>query len=83
MLRRTTDRCLTHLAIHLTRIAIRTALRGLFSAPGGGRAAKPAPECAGKRFRRTKANGQRDIQNRQARLGCKRMAATSTRRRRR
>ena len=71
MFRRKSDRRLTQLAIHLTRIAIRTALRGLLRAPGGGRAAEPAPERTRKCFCRTKTHRQRNMQNRRARLGCK------------
>lgn len=63
--------CLTQVAIDLTWIAIRTALRDLLSAPDGGRAGEPALERARKRFCRTKARRQRDIENPRAWLGCK------------
>lgn len=67
---RDSRRRLTHLAIRLTRIAIRTALRDLLGAPGGGRTAEPAAERTRKRFCGSKAHRQRKIQNRQARLAC-------------
>lgn len=62
---------LIHLAIHLIRIAIRTALCGLLCSPDAWRAAKPALERACERFCRTEAYRQRHIQNCQARLRCK------------
>ena len=72
---------LTHVAVHLTRIAIPTALCGLLFPPGAGRAVEPGFERACKRFCKPKPTDNATFKT--VRRGCaaSRMAATSTRRR--
>ena len=64
MIGRNNSRCLTDLAVHLTRIAIRKALLGFSRSPRGGGAAEPSPKGPSKRFGGTEAHRQRDVENR-------------------
>lgn len=59
---------LIELAIRLTQIAVRSAIRYLLFAPSRGRTAKPSVERSREGFRGTEADRQGHVENRHARL---------------